>query len=35
VVRPDESVDHEEDQGNEDGDKKLVGAAAVEEDNTT
>jgi len=32
VVRPDEGVDHEEDQGDEDGHEKLVGTAAVEKD---
>jgi hypothetical protein len=35
LVRPHEGVDHEEDQGDEDGDKELVGAAPVEEDDPT
>ena len=35
LVRPHESVDHEEDQGDEDGHEKLEGAAAVEEDDPT
>ena len=32
LVRPHESVDHEEDQGDEDGHEELVGTAAVKED---
>ena len=32
MVWSDKSVDHEEDQRDEDGDKKLVGTAAVEKD---
>ena len=32
LVRPNEGVDHEEDQGDEDGHEKLVGTAAVEKD---
>ena len=35
LVRPHESVDHEEDQGDKDGYEELNGAATVEEDDPT
>ena len=34
LVRPHESVDHEEDQGDEDGHEELDGAATVEENHS-